>query len=281
MKMMMMYLYRKWGKLDLALQLLEEARADAKQAPQFLISLEYERALMHFLSAEWPQVNAFPISSSPLTLLSKQVIELLVPFQSKNTIVGYKTYSCYMLGLANEMLFQHERAVENFKRVTELARKGYDYDEFADRRARKYLAGKGMRLFERKFFTAMLHSEASRHADALDSLDGASSVAETPEDNACIACLRGFSLLKTNDIPAARKCYEEALAAEKQIKAETWVIPHSLLGMGDVHAALKQWDEAEKYYKKAKGFSGYDFSQLSQWRAMRSLDKVAEARKAK
>ncbi len=259
-----MYMYRKWGKLDLALQCLEEARVDSKQAPQMLISLEYERALMHFLNAEWPQV-----------------IELLNGFQARNTIVGYKAFCAYMLGLANEMLFQHERAVAHFKQVTELARKGYDYDEFADRRARKYLASKGMRLFERKFFTAMVHSEASRHTEVLDTLDGASSVAETPEDNACIACLRGFSQLKLRELPAARKSFEDALAAEKLIKAETYVVPHCLLGLGDLCVELRQWDDAEKYYKRAKTYSGYDFSQLSQWRALRGMDKIAEGRKAK
>ena len=34
---------------------------------------------------------------------------------------------------------------------------GFDYDETADRRAKRFLANKGLSMFERKFFAAALH----------------------------------------------------------------------------------------------------------------------------
>jgi tetratricopeptide (TPR) repeat protein len=259
------YILRREGKLDEAHKYLTEAQTDCAEVVPIMSYCLYDIAYNHYLNQEW-----------------HLALEKLQKFHEQKQIASnFRTFAAFIVAMCYEMLFQSDKAAPYFKRVQELVRKSYDYDEYADRRAKKFLA-KGFSLFDRKYFMAAVHAEASRPDDALDTLEAALAVAETVEEKAAVAYLRGSSLQKKKSFEDAKKSYEEALAVEKQIKSDlySFIVPHSLVGLGELALNNGLLDEAEKHLKRAKSFSGYDFSQLTQWRIIRALDSLSTKRAA-
>jgi len=58
------------------------------------------------------------------------------------------------------------------------------------------------------------------------------------------------------------------------------IVPHSLTDLGEILMNEKQWDAAENNFRKVKNYTGYDFSQLLEWRIKNNFDKLQLLKKA-
>lgn len=67
---------------------------------------------------------------------------------------------------------------------------------------------------------------------------------------------------------------QDAVAAEKTLTRDKFVVPHSLVGMAEIHVAKSQTQEAITAVNKAKNYSGYEYSQLVSWKIKKILGEV-------
>jgi len=73
--------------------------------------------------------------------------------------------------MSYELTNQPGNAAEQMKKLLPWVRKNYDYDEFAERKAKRYLTLKGgLSAFDKHFHVCMLHYEACRWEETLKAI---------------------------------------------------------------------------------------------------------------
>jgi len=111
--------------------------------------------------------------------------------------------------MSYEMTFHSEKAMELMKSISTMARKGgYDYDEYSDRHAKKYIKNKGLSMFDRKYHITTLHVEAVRYQDALDVLENIESMITKDDERALHTYQTGLCSLRVGKIEEARKAFK-------------------------------------------------------------------------
>ena len=107
------------------------------------------------------------------------------------------------------MTFHSEKAMELMKAISTMARKGgYDYDEYSDRHAKKYIKNKGLSMFDRKYHITTLHVEASRYQDALDVLENIETMISKDDERALHTYQTGLCSLRLGKVEEARKAFK-------------------------------------------------------------------------
>jgi tetratricopeptide (TPR) repeat protein len=186
--------------------------------------------------------------------------------------------------MSYELTNQPAQAATQFKLLLPWVRKGYDYDEFAERKAKRYATLKGgLSAFEKHYHVCMLHYEACRWDETLKSVAEIEPTVHGEEEKARLSWLKGAVLQKLDKLNEAKTLFQDVVASEKVVKDKDslFLIPHSLCGLGEILMSEKQWDAAERTLKKAKTYNSYDFSQLLGWRIKKDLENIKKAKAGK
>lgn len=259
LQMLGAYVYRKQGKLEQGSKLLRSAYDfSGGELSQMKLYLSYEIGYNYYLELNWVEA-----------------INYLNQFLDASPTPAFRVYGSFQLAMSYEMTFHPEKALKLMQALLPWARKGYDYDDYSERHAKRYIKNKGLSMFERKYHIASLHVEACRYEDAIDVLDNIESMVAKDEERALHTFLKGVSSLRLGRKEDARKCFKEIIHNEKAIGKEALhVVPHSLTGMAEIVSSEGQIEEAKKLLKKAKNYTTYDFEQLLGWKIKKNLDKL-------
>eukprot|EP01101_Sappina_pedata_P010041 TRINITY_DN6227_c0_g1_i1.p1 TRINITY_DN6227_c0_g1~~TRINITY_DN6227_c0_g1_i1.p1 ORF type:complete len:503 (+),score=199.29 TRINITY_DN6227_c0_g1_i1:73-1581(+) len=253
------YVYRKQGKLAEATKAFETAFANSHEMKQIQNFCDYEIGYNSYLNLDW-----------------ERAASLLKKFLDTSKPESFRCYATFQLAICYEMLLRPADALEQMKNLLPYVRKGFDYDEFAERKANKYIKLKGFTSFERQFQVAMILQEACAFEQCLKTVDALASQARTEEEKARVSWLQGFCYHRLSRPQDAKKNLLAVVDAEKVVtsKDSLMIIPHALCDLGEILTAENQLEAAEKTLKKAKTYQGYDFCQLLEWRITKDLDIV-------
>eukprot|EP01100_Stratorugosa_tubuloviscum_P012424 TRINITY_DN590_c0_g3_i1.p1 TRINITY_DN590_c0_g3~~TRINITY_DN590_c0_g3_i1.p1 ORF type:complete len:511 (-),score=202.08 TRINITY_DN590_c0_g3_i1:92-1624(-) len=255
------YVYRKQGKMQEAERVIQLAYENGVQIPQFQLYMKYEMGYNAYLNANW-----------------NDAIRHLQEFLDNSTIPAFRVYASFQLAMSYEMCFHKERAIDILKKCFSFVRKGYDYDEYSERRGKRYIAKNGLTMFERKFLVACLHFEVRRYDETLDELNNCEPISETIDDRMQLSYLRAAALQQKSQFESAKELYQQVLLCEKLIAKEfLYIIPHSMTGLAEILIKENKPNEAKVLLRNAKNnYSNYDFDQLLTWRIKRNLDSINE-----
>jgi len=261
------YVYRKQGKLDDAERVFTAAAKNSTEIKQMQRFGDYEQGYCCYLKLEF-----------------ERAIETLTRFLNDSPGESFRVYASYQLAMSYELTNQPDKAALQMKNLLPWVRKNYDYDEFAERKAKRYMTLKGgLSAFDRHFHIAMLHYEACRYDEVLKSMNEIEPTVKADEEKARLKWLKGAAFQKLDKLNEAKTFFQDAIALEKAVsgKDSNYVIPHSLCGLGEILLAEKQYDAAQRTLKKAKSYSTYDFSQLLGWRIKKDLENLKKGKSGK
>jgi len=253
------YVYRKQGKIEQATTTFQKASAAGKEIKQFQRYCDYELGYNSYLCLEW-----------------EKAASLLKGFLDSSIPESFRCYAMFQLAMCYEMMNQPVEALDLMKRLLPWVRKGFDYDEFAERKAKKYINYRGFSTFEKQYHVAVILQEACIFDKCLKAIESLIPQAKTDEEKARVFWLQGFCQHRLGRQPEAKKALQMVIEYEKAVigKDSLLVIPHSLCDLGEILIEEKQLDAAERTLKKAKSYTGYDFAQLLEWRITRNLDRI-------
>lgn len=258
------YVYRKQGKVKEAEGIFKAAHKNGSYVKQIQRFCEYEQGYCAYLNLDFTQAA-----------------NILQHFLDESPGESFRVYASYQLAMSYELLDKHDLAADMMKKLLPWVRRAYDYDEFSERYAKKYLSMKGkLSAFDRGFHVAMLHYEAFRSDQVLASV--AKLESNTDDQKLKTQWLQAATYQRLSNFKLAKDLYQEVLDKEKIAVKDPntlFVVPHSLTGLAEILFIEKQFDAAEKTFKKAKTFTGYDFSQLLGWRIQRGLEKIRASTK--
>lgn len=261
------YVYRKQGKLEEAERVFTLATKHSTEVKQMQRFGDYEQGYCSYLKLNY--ANA---------------IETLSRFLNDSPGESFRVYATFQLAMSYELTNQPALAAENMKKLLPWVRKGYDYDEFAERKAKRYATLKGgLSAFEKHYHVCMLHFEACRWEETLKAVAEIEPTVHSDDEKARLMWLKGAVLHKQEKLNEAKTLFQDVVAMEKSVKDKDslMIIPHSLCGLGEILTAEKQWDAAERTLKKAKTYSNYDFAQLLHWRIKKDLETIKKAKAGK
>jgi len=261
------YVYRKQGKLDDAERVFAAASKNSTEVKQVQRFGDYEQGYCSYLKLDY-----------------ENAIKTLTRFLNDSPGESFRVYASFQLAMSYELTNQPALAAEQMKKLLPWVRKNYDYDEFAERKAKRYLTLKGgLSAFDKHFHVCMLHYEACRWEETLKAVTEIEPTIHADEDRARLMWLKGAVLQKQNKLNEAKILFQDVVSLEKAVggKDSSFVIPHSLCGLGEILIAEKQWDAALRTLKKSKSYSGYDFSQLLGWRIKKDIENLKKAKAGK
>lgn len=254
------YMYRKMGDLEKSTQIFTKGKVAAIEVPQFQAYCDYELGYDAYLNLDW-----------------NKAISYLKPFLSTSSPESFRCYGFYQLAMCLEHTGRTSEALDEMKKVLPLVRKNYDYDEFSERKAKRYIANKGVSPFERKYHLALIHEEVRRWSSCYTTAFELTALAKDEEEKARARYVLGHAALNLEQYAEAKEVLLEVLKSEKILQKDNLtIIPHALTDLAEVSLFEKQWETAEKHLKLAKTYTAYDFSQLLGWRIKKDLDRVAK-----
>ena len=187
-----------------------------------------------------------------------------------------KPYGYWQLAMCHVMLDEIKEADKYFKHLLPKVRKGFEYDEYAKIKARRFQAqNNSCSAYEKKYFCASLLLEALNYDGALGVIEEASTLHAGVDDQATTLYIQGACFQGQKAYPIAIEYFEKCIQLEKTLSVHVkFVIPYSLTGLAEIYLDQKPPNikEATTLLTKAKGYSGYDFSQLLGWRIGFNLD---------
>jgi len=254
------YVFRKQGKMELSEQYFRDAESNTGQMQILKKYCEYDIAFGYFLRCDW-----------------EEALSRLTSFlgNGENVPSGFRCTSAYQIGMCHYMLGRTDQALKSMQLLLPWVRKDFEYDEVAKSRARKFTSKKGQfSEFEKTAFCASLVIEGTNYQRGLELLAEAQKNIQNPEDEAVYYYLLGTAQYKLGQIEEAVTNLKNVVALEKKVKNEKYTLPNSLATLGEIYAARDEKSEALVMLKKAKGYSGYEFSQLLGWKISRLLESI-------
>eukprot|EP01104_Vermistella_antarctica_P006029 TRINITY_DN16768_c0_g1_i1.p1 TRINITY_DN16768_c0_g1~~TRINITY_DN16768_c0_g1_i1.p1 ORF type:complete len:505 (-),score=161.82 TRINITY_DN16768_c0_g1_i1:71-1585(-) len=260
------YLHRKHGKMDLADCAFLNALTFGQNVPQMVRYAEYDMGYNCFLYQEW-----------------SKCMESFTTFLSSTPAppVAFRVYATFQLGVCLEMTGKHKEAVAKMKEIIPVARRGYDYDDFAVKYANKFARSKGISEFDKQFLLCRILDEGHQ----IDKCESAlmdmimKRLVNSKDEQAQHTWLRAVCMQKKGDLAGAKATFTVAMQNEKSLTDGKFVVPHSLAALGEIALDEKDYKTAEKHLKKAKAAVDYDFAQLLEWRCKRLLGRLAHEQK--
>jgi len=255
------YIFRKEGKVDQALASFNEALTNSTEIPEFQLKVIYEIGYVHTLKLDW-----------------RNAIESFEKFLKETKTEFSKGYCAFQLALCYLNTDQPDKTMALMKKLQPWIRKGYAYDEFALRHAKKYVKNK-FTPFERTFHVVMILHEAWAFDEAIGWLKKSRDLVQNDEDRACYSYILGSCLQNLNRPNDAKTAYSAVVKLEKKIKEETFTVPWSLTGLAEIAIGEGEVEAAEQYLKQAKSYSNYDFESVLAWRIRKNEDDCRAIKK--
>lgn len=194
----------------------------------------------------------------------------------KKNPTALKPYGYWQLAMCHVMLNEISEADKHFKYLLPKVRKGFEYDEFAKIKARRFQTqNNSCSEYEKQYFIASLLLEAMNFDGALGAIEEASKLAKNVDDQATTLYIQGACFQGQKAYPVAIEYFEKCLQLEKTISQFVkFVIPYSLTSLAEIHLEQRPPNvkDATTLLQKAKTYQGYDFSQLLGWRISFNLD---------
>jgi len=159
------------------------------------------------------------------------------------------------------------------KKIGPEVRKGYNLDEFAGRKAARFLANGGMSPFEKKQRQVQNLIEMKKFQEGLELIQKElSQLVTSDEDSAVLLFLTASCHHKLLHLTEAKQIFQEVVDQEKKIKNEKYLIPFSYCALAEISCEEGNSAEVNKNIQKASTYSKYDFES---WLASR-LKRVSE-----
>jgi len=255
------YVFRKEGKVDEALTAFNNALSNSTEIPEFQLKIVYEIGYVQTLKLDW-----------------RAAIESFEKFLRETKTEFSKGYCAFQLALCYLNIDQSDKTMALMKKLQPWIRKGYAYDEFALRQAKKYVKSR-FTAFEKTFHVIMILHEAWAFEEAISWLRKSRDLVQNDEDRACYSYILGSCLQNLNRFNDAKTAYSAVVKLEKKVKEETFTIPWSLVGLAEISLGEGDVETAEQHLKHAKSFSNYDFESVLAWRIRKNEDDCRVIRK--
>ncbi|GAM28675.1 hypothetical protein SAMD00019534_118510 [Acytostelium subglobosum LB1] len=200
-------------------------------------------------------------------------------FLQGTTSKGFKAFIAYQLACCYEMQDNRDKAMETMRTIDSCVRKGYDFDEFSQRKALRYIKNKQLNAFEREYLKAALLNEAHLFEESNQVLQAAITLPGlTSEEISVAEYMFGFNDQQLGKSEEAKKHYMASLSREKQLSYDHFIIPYASVGLAELMLAEEKKTECRAYIKKAKSYTSnaYDFPSMLDWRARKCLQALGE-----
>jgi len=238
-------MFRKQGNIARSDELFTAGFKYSEQMYQLQLFVQSELGYNSFLKLDWEQASV-----------------QLSGFLRDTSSQGFKAFIGWQLGVCFAMMGKDDETKNAMSQLIPWVRKDYDYDEFAGRRAKVFLKNGKMTPVEKQFTIASLLFEATKFEEAVKILDEALPVTE--DDKGCINKLKANCYHSLGKLDQAKELYLSAIATEKNLTKENiYVVPQSLVGIAEIFIKEGKKDQAKNHLKRAKGFSGYDWEQIT------------------
>ncbi|EGG14918.1 hypothetical protein DFA_10791 [Cavenderia fasciculata] len=254
---------RKQGKIKESSVSYQRSYDTSGQLKQLQLFVDSELGYNEFLNLNWEAASVH-----------------LAKFLNETTSSGFKAFVAYQLGCCYDMLGKKEEARATFKSLEPWVRKGYDFDDFSQKKAARYLKQKdGWSMFDQLYIQASLLNEAHQFQRSYEYIKQALAIGNlTKEESAVAEYLGGANCQQLGQREEARRHYQQSIANEKSLSYDHFCIPYSYIGLAEIAFADDKKSDAKAFVKKAKGYNStpYDFPSVLDWRTRKLLQLLGE-----
>eukprot|EP01128_Nolandella_sp_AFSM9_P011211 TRINITY_DN792_c0_g1_i2.p1 TRINITY_DN792_c0_g1~~TRINITY_DN792_c0_g1_i2.p1 ORF type:complete len:593 (+),score=152.94 TRINITY_DN792_c0_g1_i2:419-2197(+) len=248
---------REAGRIDRALELFSQVERESTNAPKAIIAAKLERGFCLERKQQW-----------------QNAAECIQSFLDETDALDRRSWSAYELGMCLCHLGKVEEAKPWFKIAVKTARPNYTWDSYAARKSAQFMKH-GVHPFDLAFHAADLVRWARDYTEALEIIEKFSGdVDKFPNDRkAQYHFLRGRLLRQLKREKDAQTSFKICIQCKP--KVESWILPHTLLELAEIHIVWEEPDIARKLLNTCKGkYKEYDYETVVQRNTMRLLESL-------
>jgi len=262
------YVYFLESMMDEAQEWFEKAAKSADKFPLMKYGTGYFIGDIHWLRCEWGQTK-----------------ERVLDYINNTTMLHMRCYGYFKLGFSDWMLGERgDNVITYFKSSKEFAKEHFDHDTFALYMIEKYENLNKFTKFDEikipleNLILAKDYDQASEYLAKLkeyieeDDFEGENGKHVVIWES----YFRALVLSGKGQYDEAITVFtDEVLPTEskiKKVKLMYYIIPYSLVELGEIHMKQDKKNEALSYFNKAKGHSDYLFYKYIYHRITRPLE---------
>lgn len=249
------------GELDKAVQLFEKVSVISKEvmnSTQLHTTAQYHMGYCKFVQNDWEAAS--------------KCFELFITQDVNSTGKRFRPYTSYQLGFCYWKLGRKEEIEPLYIKAKDWVRAEQSYDKFAARKMDQFLKDKRFSPVDEVVIPTAALLEARLWKQALHLVETLIPLLKDPavKTNRDYFALYYFykaeALKGVKHYDRAKQMYERVIAEETHLKTETFLVPYSWTGLGEIALEEKEWALSEQHFNKAKTYTNYDWAQLLSFR---------------
>jgi len=250
----------KHGETEDAIRHIKRAVDCSKDLPEIPNAYLMPLAFSYYMCCDWKSAaETFQIiANNPKS------------FEFKG-LCGLQLAACY------HILGEEEKSQEVITKIPSMIKKSR-FDKFAEKELKLAKEnGLNLAVFVSMYLRRDIHHLKPKDLKPLIELmdeQFAKLKGQNPEYIAQYHLIRGVMHNRMEESEKAKECFRKALGYEKEIKSRTYIMPCCCQELGEMFYWEGNIDEAEKSFKAANKYSGYDWSEVIYNRIKLSLEVI-------
>jgi len=263
------------GDLDQSIQnfqMVSQIALDKMKSTQLYTTSQYHMGYCSFMQNNWEQASKH--------------FEIFLTQDVSSTGKRFRPYTSYQLGFCYWKLGRKDEIVPLYTKAKDWIRPEQSYDKFAQRKFDKFIQEKQYSPFDEVIIATGAMNEGRLYKQALILVETVIPLLKEPSmksnrDNfGLYYFLKAEALKGLKHYDRAKQLYERVIAEEGHLTIETFLVPYSWTGLGEIALEEKDWSLSQQHFNKAKTYSNYDWAQLLSFRIYSKM-QLLECRKSR